>query len=146
VRVIQVMGGHPAERGVLGLMSEIKTIIQVEDDADVAEMCRTLFEDCPVNWVIAPTGAEGLRMARELQPDLVVLDLMLPDLPGREVFLQMQADPQLKHIPVWVLSVIWWNANLFPWHEPAIVSYTFKPFEPYEFRDRVLRLLGMNVQ
>lgn len=127
-------------------MPDKKTVVHVEDDLDVAGMCQALFEDCPVNWVVAPTGAEGLQMARELQPDLVILDLMLPDISGRDVFLQMQADPQLKHIPVWVLSVIWWNANLFPWHEPAIVSYTFKPFEVREFRRRVLQVLGLDVR
>ena len=113
----------------------------MDDDPDVAEMVQALFEDQPINWVIVTTGAEGLRAAREMQPDLVILDLMLPDMHGRDVFLQMQADPQLKDIPVWVLSVIWWNANRYPWYEPAIVSYTFKPFEPHTFRDRVLHLL-----
>lgn len=127
-------------------MFKTKTILHVEDDIDVAEMCQALFEDCPVDWIVAPTGMEGLRMARELQPDLVVLDLRLPDLPGREVFLQMQADPQLKDIPVWVLSVIWWKADNFPWHEPSIVSYTFKPFEIYDFRRRVLSLLGVDTE
>ncbi len=127
-------------------MPEKKTVVHMEDDLDVAGMCQALFEDCPINWVVAPTGVEGLQMALELQPDLVVLDLMLPDISGRNVFLQMQADPRLKHIPVWVLSVIWWNANLFPWHEPGIVSYTFKPFEVREFRRRVLQVLGLDVR
>ena len=124
-------------------MSHTKTVVHVEDDLDVAELLDVLFTDYPVDWVNAPSGTEGLEMARELDPDLVVLDLMLPDIPGRDVFLQMQADPELKHIPVWVLSVIWWNANLYPWHEPPVVSYTFKPFDLYEFRDRVLDWLGV---
>jgi CheY-like chemotaxis protein len=127
-------------------MPKMKIVLHVEDDPDVSAMIHELFEDCPVNWVIVPTGAEALRMARELLPDLVVLDLMLPDIPGREVFLQMQADPELRDIPVWVLSVIWWNANRYPWHKPAVVSYTFKPFEPYEFRDQVLHLLGIETR
>jgi len=127
------------------LMLRTKTIVHVEDNEDVAEMMAIVFEECPVNWITAPTGADGLRLARELHPDLVVLDLMLPDMPGRDVFLQMKDDPQLERIPVWVLSVIWWNANLFPWHEPSIVSYTFKPFDVYQFRDRVLDLLGIKL-
>ena len=125
-------------------MFQNKTVLHVEDDNDVAEMVQALFENDPVNWIVAPTGGEGLALARELDPDLVVLDLMLPDITGREFFLKMQDDPQLKDTPVWVLSVIWWNANRFPWHEPSIVSYTFKPFEPCEFRDRILKLLGTN--
>ena len=96
-----------------------------------------------INWVIAATGAEGLQLARELHPDLVVLDLMLPDIPGRDVFMQMRADPELRDIPVWVLSVIWWKANLDPWKDRAIVSYTFKPFDAFQFRDRVLEMLGL---
>ena len=127
-------------------MVRTKTVVHVEDNEDVAEMLAIVFDECPVNWIIAPTGADGLRLARELHPDLVVLDLMLPDMSGRDVFLQMKDDPQLERIPIWVLSVIWWNANLFPWHEPSIVSYTFKPFDVYQFRDRVLDLLGIKLQ
>jgi CheY-like chemotaxis protein len=124
-------------------MHENKTVLYVEDNVDVADMVEALFEDYPISWIVASTGTEALQMARQLRPDLVILDLMLPDISGREVFLQMQADPELKDIPVWVLSVIWWNANRYPWHEPSIVSYTFKPFDPFEFRDRVLEMLGL---
>jgi DNA-binding response OmpR family regulator len=124
-------------------MTHTKTVVHVEDDWDVAALLNVIFADFPVNWVNARTGTEGLELARELDPDLVVLDLMLPDIHGRDVFLQMQADPDLKHIPVWVLSVVWANANRFPWQEPGIVSYTFKPFDIYQFRARVLEWLGI---
>jgi DNA-binding response OmpR family regulator len=124
-------------------MPHTKTVVHVEDDLDVADLLDVLFAGYPVDWVNASTATEGLELARELDPDLVVLDLMLPDIPGRDMFLQMQADPELSHIPVWVLSVIWWNANLYPWREPGVVSYTFKPFDPYQFRDRVLDWLGI---
>jgi two-component system phosphate regulon response regulator PhoB len=106
-------------------------------------MLQFLFRDDPVNCVVATNGTDGLRLACELLPDLVILDLMLPDISGHQVFLQMQSDPQLKDIPVWVLSVKWYKADSFPWREPAIVSYTFKPFAPYQFRERVLHWLGV---
>ncbi len=128
---------------MLALMTETKTILYIEDDRDVAAMLRFLFQDDPINYVVATSGADGLRLARELLPDLVVLDLMLPDMSGHQVFLHMQNDPQLKDVSVWVLSVKWYMADGFPWHEPAIVSYTFKPFAPIEFRERVLRWLGI---
>ncbi len=124
-------------------MPHTKTVVHVEDDSDVARLLDILFSGYPVNWINASTGTEGLQLARELDPDLVVLDLMLPDIDGRDLFLQMQADPELRHIPVWVLSVLWWNANLYPWDEPTIVSYTFKPFDIYQFRDRLLNWLGI---
>lgn len=124
-------------------MTHTKTVVHVEDDLDVVDLLDVLFSDYAINWVNASTGTEGLELARELDPDLVVLDLMLPDIPGRDVFLRMQADPELKDIPVWVLSVVWANANLYPWREPAVVSYTFKPFDIYRFRDRVLDWLGI---
>ena len=124
-------------------MTHTKTVVHVEDDWDVAALLNVIFSNFPVNWVNAPTGTEGLELARELDPDLVILDLMLPDIHGRDVFLQMQADPDLQHIPVWVLSVVWNNANRYPWHEPGIVSYTFKPCDIYQFRTRVLEWLGL---
>ncbi len=124
-------------------MPHTKTVVHVEDDVDVAFLVAFLFANSPVEWVNASTATEGLQLARELDPDLIILDLMLPDIPGRDLFLQMQADPDLRHIPVWVLSVMWWNANQFPWREPGIVSYTFKPFDAYQFRERVLDWLGI---
>jgi CheY-like chemotaxis protein len=131
---------------VLVLVTRKKTVLYIEDDADVIAMFQVVFRGDPVNWAIAPNGIAGLRMVRELRPDLVILDLMLPDISGQEVFERMQADPQLKNIPVWVLTVKWWKANEYPWREPAIVSYTFKPFKPYEFRKRVLCWLGIEPQ
>ncbi len=98
-------------------------------------MLQIMFRNDPINMVVAPTGTEGLEKARELLPDLIVLDLILPDMTGREVSLQLQADVQLKDIPVWVLSAHWYKADGFPWYAPSIVSYTFKP---YRFRERVL--------
>ncbi len=127
-------------------MSFTKTILYIEDDVDVATMLQIMFRDDPINMVIAPTGAEGLEKARELTPDLIVLDLILPDMTGRDVFLQLQADVQLKDIPVWVLSVHWWKADGFPWYAPSVVSYTFKPFKPYRFRERVLHWLRLEPQ
>ena len=127
-------------------MPREKTVLHIEDNSEIAEMVCVLFEDYPLNWVTARSGREGLQKAREVHPDLIVLDLMLPDIGGRELFLELQADPELKGIPVWVLSVIWWNADRFPWHEPSVVSYTFKPFEPYALRDRVLDLLGVEME
>jgi two-component system cell cycle response regulator DivK len=124
-------------------MPHTKTVVHVEDDMDVADLLDVLFAGFDVNWINAATGAAGLELARELHPDLVVLDLLLPDIPGRDVFLEMQADPELKDIPVWVLSVISWNANRYPWQEPAVVSYTFKPFDIERFRDGVLNWLGL---
>ena len=63
-------------------MSFTKTILYIKDDADVATMLQIMFRDDPINMVVAPTGAEGLEKARELTPDLIVLDLMLPDMTG----------------------------------------------------------------
>jgi CheY-like chemotaxis protein len=85
---------------MLIFMVRTKTVVHVEDNEDVAEMLAIVFDECPVNWIIAPTGADGLRLARELHPDLVVLDLMLPDMSGRDVFLQMKDDPQLERMPI----------------------------------------------
>ena len=57
----------------------------------------------------------------------------------------MQADPQLKDIPVWVLNVHWYKADGFPWYAPSVVSYTLS-LKPHKFRERVLHWLRLEPQ
>ncbi|HEY2014012.1 MAG TPA: ATP-binding protein, partial [Bryobacteraceae bacterium] len=71
------------------------------DDDDVARyLVKQLFPAGSVNTIEAANGAEGLRFARDEQPILIVLDLLMPDLNGFQVLDQLQADPRTSHIPV----------------------------------------------
>ena len=125
-------------------MSE-RTILVIDDSATIRRLVDSTLSPVGYRVVLAASAEEGIARATDAQPELIILDHQLPGTTGTEVCRQLLDSAELRDIPVWVLSVIWWNANRYPWHEPAVVSYTFKPFEPYEFRERVLNLLQVDV-
>lgn len=79
-------------------------VLFVEDDSDVAEMYRLKLELDGYTVTRAADGEEGLKLAREIHPDLVFLDIRLPRMDGFQVLEQMRADDELLHIPVIILS------------------------------------------
>lgn len=81
------------------------TLLQIEDDRDSAHVMREFLRLLPeARWMHARTGGEGLEIAREMTPDVIVLDMRLPDLDGFDVFQALRTDPRTWRIPVIVLS------------------------------------------
>jgi CheY-like chemotaxis protein len=81
-------------------------ILVVDDDPDARLLLGQLIEDVGCRVVEAASGVEGLRMARELLPAMIFLDLRLPKISGFDVFRILQTDETLKHTPVVIASVV----------------------------------------
>ncbi|GAC1648406.1 MAG: chemotaxis protein CheB [Herpetosiphon sp.] len=85
--------------------SRRRTVLYIEDNASNARLVERFLKQKPtVRLVVAPTGKRGLDVARSEQPDVILLDLQLPDLDGETVLSQLQADPLTQRIPVVVVS------------------------------------------
>lgn len=81
------------------------TVLCIEDDPGVFELIQMILGiGSAVRVLGAARGELGLRLAQESPPDLVLLDLHLPDLPGEEVLRRLKADQRTRHVPVIVLS------------------------------------------
>jgi DNA-binding response OmpR family regulator len=80
-------------------------ILVIDDDPTVGTMIQRLMAEGEAYVVTATTGAEGLRLATDLVPDLIVLDLKLPDLHGLEVLARLRDNPELTNIPIVVLTI-----------------------------------------
>jgi signal transduction histidine kinase/CheY-like chemotaxis protein len=80
-------------------------ILVIEDDSAAVILLRTHLERAGYLVTTAATGEDGLDAARACQPDLILLDLNLPGIHGRNVLQQLKDDPRLRHIPVAVISV-----------------------------------------
>jgi CheY-like chemotaxis protein len=77
------------------------TILHVEDDPVISAFVeRVLARQPGASLLSASTGAAALRLAREQSPDLVLLDLRLPDIPGEQVFHRLRQDPDTRDIPI----------------------------------------------
>lgn len=95
------MTAHPLQPGA----SE-QTILVVEDSPTQALLLEALLGETGHNVIWALDGRQGLAMARQMQPDLIILDLEMPELNGDEVLRLLKAESTLQHIPVVIVSVL----------------------------------------
>lgn len=108
-----------------------KTILVIEDDAETVQLLRLTFRRRGIKIITRPNGEECLAAAQALQPDLVILDIMMPGMDGWEIYQRMQASPLLRLLPIIVISAkpeaI---ARLQGQRFDTVASYIRKPFNP----------------
>jgi CheY-like chemotaxis protein len=85
-------------------MHSSRTILVVDDDPDICTYLSEILRDNDFEAVTAADGTEGLAKAREVRPDLVILDLMMPNKSGLRFLNEVKLDPSLSGIPIVVLS------------------------------------------
>jgi two-component system phosphate regulon response regulator PhoB len=112
-------------------------ILIVEDEADLAELVSFNLKQAGYSTQSAHTGADALDAIRNKAPDLVILDLMLPDLSGTEVCRRLRADDETKAIPVVMLTARGEEVDRVMGFEVGADDYVVKPFSP---RELVLRI------
>ena len=81
-------------------------VLVIDDDSDSRLLMEDYLGDFGCEVLLAPSGEMGMEMARKHQPDLLTLDLQMPDPDGWEVLRRLKADPEVKHIPVVIASVV----------------------------------------
>jgi len=85
-------------------MQEKVKILIVDDDVDFVESTKTILEAKPYNVIIAKQGDEGLQKAKDENPDLILLDVIMPVKDGFTAAEQLKKDPKLSKIPVIMLT------------------------------------------
>ena len=104
-------------------------ILCIEDDAGMLDLLRLILESAGYAFLGARDGAEGLKAIHSEQPDLVLLDLMLPKVDGAEVLLQKQQDPAIRDIPVIAVTALASPFDQIMWkRRTEIKDYVTKPF------------------
>ncbi len=129
-------------------MSEIKKkVVCVEDEPEIIDLIRLILGRKGIDLTGATGGLEGLEAIRRVKPDLVLLDLMMPDMDGWEVYQQMKADPELKNIPVIVVTAKAQSIDkILGLHIAKVDDYVTKPFGPQELLQSVERVLSAKAQ
>ena len=119
-------------------MKRLKRILCVEDDRDFLDLLMLMLSNEEVEVEAAFGGTEGLEKIRNSKPDLVLLDLMMPDLHGWEVYMKMKADEELRNIPVIVVTALGtrYDKN-FGLKVAKVEDYITKPFLPSQLRQSV---------
>jgi two-component system phosphate regulon response regulator PhoB len=119
-----------------------KTIIVIEDEADLVDILRYNLEREGYAVRAALTGTQGLaEVAREPRPDLVLLDLMLPDVPGTEVCRRLRAAERTREIPVLMLTAKGEEIDRVVGFEIGADDYMVKPFSVRELMLRIQAII-----
>lgn len=112
-------------------------ILIVEDEADLAELVAFNLRQAGYTTATAGTGNDGLVEMRRQTPDLIVLDLMLPDISGTEVCRRLRSEPETQRVPVIMLTARTEEVDRVLGFEVGADDYVPKPFSP---RELVLRV------
>jgi two-component system alkaline phosphatase synthesis response regulator PhoP len=116
-------------------------ILVVDDDSQIVRLVRAYLDQAGYHVLTAGDGATAMRLIRAERPDLVVLDLMLPDRDGWEITRSVRADPQLAGLPIIMLTARVEDADKIVGLELGADDYVTKPFNPREMVARVRAVL-----
>lgn len=119
----------------------MQRILVVDDDREIVRLIRTYLEQAGFLVLTANDGATALHAIRRDQPDLVVLDVMLPDQDGWQITRIVRADPQLAALPIILLTARVEDTDKIVGLELGADDYITKPFNPHEVVARVRSLL-----
>ena len=121
----------------------MKRILVIDDEPDVLQIVRAMLVTRNFGVSLAEGGEEGLKLAAEISPDLIVLDLMMPRVSGLEVLKRLRKDVALRTIPIIIISALgdeqrppdFWTKTL------GVADYIQKPFDPLELIGKVESVL-----
>ena len=120
-----------------------KTVVCIEDEPEMVDLIKLILGRKGFELIGAMGGREGLDAIRRVKPDLVLLDLMMPDMDGWEVYQQIKADDELRRIPVIVVTAKAQSIDkVLGLHIAKVDDYVTKPFGPQELLQSVERVLA----
>ena len=124
-----------------------KLVVCIEDEPEMIDLVKLILSRKGFQVVGAMGGREGLEAIQGEQPDLVLLDLMMPDMDGWEVYQKMKANDATKAIPVIVVTAKAQSIDkVLGLHIAKVDDYITKPFGPQELLESVEKVLARQTQ
>ena len=117
-------------------------VLVADDDDDIRDLVAFRLDRAGYEVLRAGDGQQALDLAREHNPDLAVLDVMMPKLTGYDVTRELRADAATSRIPVILLTARVQEADVARGFEAGADDYVKKPFSPQELKARVQAVLG----
>ena len=114
-----------------------KRILLVDDNQDILQVISRRLQSWGYEALTAESGEEGLRIAEEQHPDLILLDIMMPQMKGRDVCARLKANPKTQQIPVIFLTALGLADHFKAGMDVGAEDYIVKPFQPSELKERI---------
>jgi two-component system, cell cycle response regulator DivK len=119
-----------------------KRILIVEDTEDNRQILRDLLTAAGYDLLEAVDGEKGVAMAKREKPDLILMDIQLPQIDGYEATRRIKADPALRHIPIIAVTSYALSGDEEKTRAAGCDAYIAKPFSPRQLLAKVRELLG----
>ena len=117
-----------------------KKILAVDDEKHILRLVQINLEKAGYEVVTGSNGREALEKVRSEKPELIVMDVMMPEMDGFEALKQLKADPETADIPVIMLTAKAQDADVFHGWQSGADLYLTKPFNPMELLTFVKRI------
>ncbi len=125
------------------MAEQSKRLVYIEDEEEMIDLVRLILSRRGYEVMGANGGREGLDLVRSELPDLVLLDLMMPDMDGWDVYQQMKSEEKTRDIPVIVVTAKAQSIDkVLGLHIAKVEDYISKPFSPQELLDSVEKVLA----
>lgn len=123
--------------------SPSKRVLVIDDEAHLREVVQTCLEILG-KWTVqtAASGQEGLIKVRQELPDVIILDLVMPEMNGLAFLKQLRANSETQQVPVVLLTVRVDLVDLSELRESNVVEVIAKPFDPAELANRIANVLN----
>jgi len=119
-----------------------KKILIIEDEEPLAKMLQLRLEANNFQVISATDGQKGLNMARDEQPDLIILDIMLPTMNGHQILRMLKFDGRYKDIPIIVLTAKGLEEDKKLGQDLGADAYFPKPFDSDKLMEKIWELLN----
>lgn len=122
---------------------DTKCVLIVDDEPDIREVAQVSLEMMG-GWQVltSDSGQDGLAKAKSMQPDAILLDVMLPDMDGPTTFQNLRADPSTARIPVIFLTAKIQPSDRARFTNLGVTAVIAKPFDPLTLAHQVAEVLG----
>lgn len=118
-------------------------LVYIEDEQEMIDLVRLIMARRGFEVLGANGGHDGLALIRQNMPDLVLLDLMMPDMDGWDVYQQMKADEKTRDIPVIVITAKAQSIDkVLGLHIAKVDDYISKPFSPSELVESIEKVIA----
>ena len=125
------------------MANEVRKVVCIEDELEMIELVKLILSRHNFQVTGAVGGQQGLDKIAEVKPDLVLLDLMMPEMDGWEVYQKMKASEEMRDIPVIVVTAKAQSIDrVLGLHIARVDDYITKPFGPQELLESVERVLS----
>ncbi|MBN1165351.1 MAG: response regulator [Candidatus Krumholzibacteriota bacterium] len=124
----------------------MKNILIIEDSRLISELLRTELEGRGFQCTVAADGLEGLRIAKEIQPDMLLLDVMLPSMNGFKICRLLKFDKRFRNIPVIMLTTRLMEDDVKTGISSGADAYISKPFEIEDLLSKMNELFAATVR